>query len=234
MVTATIILCGNDMAAVYYKSRKEAGEKAYPSFTQLQGQPATVVSLDTDSLIIGAVLANNLKCPLQLYLASEIDVPGGLNVGSVNVSGGFSYSSELASSETDYYYQEFKGYIEDTKRSAFSSLNRELKDATVMRKDLLKRRNIVIVQDCLTSSVVLDSLVDYLKAIDYVNLYVCAPIISSELISHMKEISEYCYFAGTVDFFYGKDHYFEDNTVYERTAGIQLVNSFLKLWPAAQ
>ena len=37
----------------------------------------------------------------------------------------------------------------------------------------------------------------------------------------------------SVDFFYGKDHYFEDNAVYDRSAGINLVSSYLQLWPAS-
>lgn len=198
----------------------------------LRGQPLAVISLNTDSLVIGAMLSSALACPLQLYVASDIDVPGGLNVGSVNQSGGFSASSELSYGEVDYYNQEFRGYIEDAKRNAFSTLNRELKDQTVIRKDLLRGRSILIVDDCLTERTTLDSLMEFLKSIRYQNIYICAPIISAELISHVRQLSSYCYFAGTVDFFYGKDHYFEDNTVYERTAGIELVSNFLKLWPA--
>lgn len=219
------------MSAVYYKSRQEAGQKAIEAFAYLKGQPLTVVSLDTDSLVIGALLSSALNCPLQLYVTTDIDVPGNLNVGSVNQGGGFSYSSELSSGESDYYYQEFRGYIEDTKRSAFSNLNRELKGQTVIRKDLLKGRGIIIVDDCLTSRVTLDSFMEYLKSITYQNIYICAPIISSKLISHVRQLSEFSYFAGTVDFFYGKDHYFEDNSVYDRNAGIKLVSDFLKLWP---
>lgn len=221
------------MSAVYYKDRREAGEKAIQAFAHLQGIPLTVVSLNTDSLVIGAMLSSAFACPLQLYVTTNIDVPGNLNVGSVNQGGGFSYSSELSSGESDYYYQEFRGYIEDTKRSAFSNLNRELKGQTVIRKDLLHNRGIIVVDDCLTSSVTLDSFMEYLKAVSYQNLYICAPIISAKLISHIEELSEFNYFAGTVDFFYGKDHYFEDNSVYDRVTGIKLVSDFLKLWPAA-
>lgn len=220
------------MGAVYYKSRSKAGQKAVEAFAYLQGQPLTVVSLNTDSLVIGAMLSNALACPLQLYVTTDIDVPGNLNVGSVNQAGGFSYSSELSSGESDYYYQEFRGYIEDTKRSAFSNLNRELKGQTVIRKDLLKGRSIIIVDDCMTSRVTLDSFMEFLKSITYQHIYICTPIISEKLISHVRQLSEFSYFEGTVDFFYGKDHYFEDNSVYEHTAGIKLVSDFLKLWPS--
>ncbi len=219
------------MSVVYYKSRREAGEKAVEAFAHMRHLPASVVSLNTDSLVIGAMLSNSLACPLQLYVTADINIPGNLNIGSVNQAGGFSNSSELSSGESDYFYQEFRGYIEDTKRSAFSGLNRELQGETLIRKDLLKNRHIIIVDDCMTDRVTLDSFIEYLKSVSYHNLYVCTPIISTKLISHVRQISEFSYFAGTVDFFYGKDHYFEDNSVYDRTSGIKLVSEFLKLWP---
>ncbi len=226
-------LCGNAMAAVYYKSRVEAGERALEAFRQFAAEPLTVVSLSTDALVIGAELANALQCPLQLYLTADIDVPGGVRVGGVNQEGGFSYSSNMSSGESDYFYQEFRGYIEDAKRTAFSSMNRELQGQTVIRKDLLKGRSIIVVDDCMTTTVALDSFIDSLKPITYNKLYVCTPIISTQLVSHAQQVSDYVYFAGTVDFFYGKDHYFEDNTMYDRTTGIQVVSQFLNLWPAA-
>ena len=37
--------------------------------------------------------------------------------------------------------------------------------------------------------------------------------------------------ARDVDFFYGKDHYFEDNSTYNQSDGINLVSSYLQLWP---
>lgn len=219
------------MATVYYKNRQEAGEKAVAAFAHLAGEPLTVVSLNTDALTIGAYLANGLRCPLQLYLAASIDVPGGLRIGSVSQGGGFSYAGGLSNIEAEYYHQEFRGYIEDAKRAAFSGINRELGQQTVIRKDLLRGRSIIVVDDCLTDTTTLDSFIEFLKPVNYRKLYVCAPIIASPLISRIRQISDYCYFSGTVDHFYGKDHYFEDNTVWDRSSGIRLVSDFLKLWP---
>lgn len=221
------------MPAVYYQSRQEAGQKAVEAFMQFKDEPLTIVSLDTDALVIGAQLSQALNCPLQLYIAGTVDVPGGLHLGSVNVEGGFSYNSNLHGGEADYFYQEFHGYIEDAKRTAFSTLNRELGDNEVLRKDLLTNRSIVVVSDCLVDSSALDSFVAYLKSVSYHKMYICAPIVKAELISHLRQTGDYLYFAGDVDYFYGKDHYFEDNSVYDKNEGINLVSDYLRLWPHA-
>ncbi len=220
------------MSAVYYKSRIEAGQKAIEAFMRFKGEPLTVVSLNTDSLTIGAQLSQALSCPLQLFMAQNVDIPGDLNLGAVNTEGGFSYNSDLTSGETDYFYQEFHGYIEDAKRQAFSTINRELGSQVVIRKDLLRHRSIIIVTDCLTDVAPLDSLMSYLKSIAYNKIYICAPIVQADLIPHLRQISDYVYFNGDVDFFYGKDHYFEDNSVYNSQEGISIVSNYLKLWPA--
>lgn len=222
------------MASVYFKNRQQAAEQAIPAFAHLRGKPVAVVSLSTDSLTIGAMLANSLLCPLQLYLSADIEVPGGLLVGSVDDSGGFSYDSGLSHSEADYYYQQFRGYIDDAKRQAFSSISRELGTKTVIRKDLLRGCHIVVVDDCMADAAALNSFVNYLRPIAYQQLHVCSPIVATSIVSRIQQISGSYYFAGNVDFFYGKDHYFEDNTVWQRAQAIEIVSNTLKLWPPRQ
>jgi predicted phosphoribosyltransferase len=219
------------MPAVYYQSRQEAGQKAIEAFMQFKDQPLAIVSLDTDALVIGAQLSQAFSCPLQLFVATTVDVPGGVRLGSVNTEGGFSYNSNLSGGEADYFYQEFHGYIEDAKRTAFSTINREMGNSEVLRKDLLTGRNIIVVSDCLTDTAPLDSFLAYLKSVAYSKMYICAPIVKAELISHLRQVGDYVYFAGDVDYFYGKDHYFEDNSVYDKKEGINMVSSYLQLWP---
>lgn len=220
------------MGAVYYKSRIEAGSKAVQAFAQFKGQPLTILSLGTDALTIGAQLSQALVCPLQLFVTSTVTIPGDLTLGSINTEGGFSYGSEISRGEGDYLYQEFHGYIDDAKRTAFSTINRELGNSIVIRKDLLKNRSIIVVSDCLTDTSALDGFIEYLKSVRYNKLYICAPIVKAELLSHLRQVSDFLYFDGDIDFFRGADHYFEDNSVYNRTDGINLVSSYLKLWPA--
>lgn len=219
-------------SAVYFKSRREAGLLAAQAFSKYNGSETTVISLDTDSIIIAAAISQQVKCPLHLYLSEEISAPGGLSVGSVNQSGDFSYASNMSESETGYIYQEFHGYLDEAKRQTFSAMNRELRGKEVMRPELIRKRHLIVVADCMTSTVNLHSLIDYLKKISYKSFNVCVPIVSSDIVSDLKQLADEVYFTGTVDFFYGKDHYFEDNSVYERAWAIDTVSRCLSLWPA--
>src|SRR5690606_5308927 len=124
--------------------------------------------------------------------------------------GGFRYASDISTGHQDYFYQEFRGYIEETKRASFSSLNRELKGRETLRKDLLHVRHIFVVADCLQNLVPVTSFIASIKSVEYDAVIVCAPLIMSKDVTDIKQISPTSYFMGALDFFYGADHYFED------------------------
>lgn len=221
------------MSVVYFKNRVIAGQQAVQTLiTGPHPSPSAVVSLSTDALLVAFQLAEALHAPLHLYMSQDVVVPGGLNVGSVNQQGTFDYGSELGSGFADYYYQEFRGYIDDATRQNFSQLNRELGNREVLRKDLLRRRDIFLVIDCLETISALDSFLSFAKTFVIGKITVCAPLAMSKDMSHIQQISDAYFVAGTIDFFYGVDHYFEDNTVIPRDKGIDVVAKSLALWPA--
>lgn len=221
------------MAVVYFKNRVDAGQQiAQTLATSKQGNSAAVVSLSTDAALVAFQIAEYLHCPLHLYLSQDVVVPGGLHVGSVNQEGSFDYGSDLGNGYIDYYYQEFRGYIDDATRENFSELNRELGTREVLRKDLLRRRDIYLVIDCLETTTALDSFLNFAKTFEVNKIIVCAPLAMAQDMSHIQQISDKYFVTGTISFFYGVDHYFEDNTVIPRNQAIDVIAKTLALWPA--
>lgn len=222
------------MASVYYKNRIEAGKKIveFLALEKMYGDPAAIVSLNTNSLLVALQVAFVLKCPLHLYLSEGIKIPGNVQVGSVNQEGQFSYGSDLGAGYSDYYYQEFRNYIEDNKRDGFSKLNRELGGREVLRVDLLRKRTIYVVVDCLEQVTSLDSFLSYARTMSLSKVIVCAPLAMANDLSHLQQVSDKYFVEGVLDFFFGADHYFEDNTVIERNEAIEMVSRALATWPA--
>ena len=221
------------MSVVYFKNRVEAGQQAVKALiTGQASKQAAVVSLTTDALLVAFQVAEALHCPLHLYLSQQVVVPGGLSVGSINQDGSFNYGSDLGAGFSDYYYQEFRGYIEDSTRQNFSQLNHELGGKEVLRKDLLRGRDIYVVIDCLEATSALDSFLAFAKTFVIGHIIVCAPLAMSQDMSRIQQVSDKYFVAGTIDFFYGVDHYFEDNTVIPREKAIDVVSKTLALWPA--
>lgn len=221
------------MASVYYKNRVEAGKKIvdFVLLEKLHSDTASIVSLNTNSLLVALQLALHLKCPLHLYLSEGIKIPGNMQIGSVNQEGQFSYGSDLGAGYSDYYYQEFRNYIEDSKRDSFSKLNRELAGRNVMRTDLLHKRTVFIVIDCLEQTTALDSFLNFVRMMSLTRVVVCAPLAMANDMSHLQQISDKYFVEGVLDFFFGVDHYFEDNTVIERDQAIEMVSRALATWP---
>lgn len=219
------------MAAVYYKDRSEAGQKAAQSLLSKVSGKSSVVSLNTDSVLVAAQVAISLKCPLHLYLSQEVTVPGNLDIANVDQYGNMNYRSDLGSGFKDYYYQEFRSYIDEESRESFSSLNRELGDKEVLRKDLLENRNIFLTIDCLESISAIDSFVSSIKLITFNKLIVCAPIALANTMSDIQRLSNDYFTDGVIDFFFGADHYFQDNTVLSREDAVNKISRLLQLWP---
>lgn len=221
------------MSSVYYKNRAEAGKKVveFLALEKMYGDPAAIVSLNTNSLLVALQVAFVLKCPLHLYLSEGIKIPGNVQVGSVNQEGQFSYGSDLGAGYSDYYYQEFRNYIEDNKRDGFSKLNRELGGREVLRVDLLRKRTIYVVVDCLEQVTSLDSFLSYARTMSLNKVIVCAPLAMANDLSHLQQVSDKYFVEGVLDFFFGADHYFEDNTVIERNEAIEMVSNALATWP---
>jgi len=218
------------MASMYFKDRIEAGQKLLEQMNVYSANNA-VISISTTAALVANQIAQAMQCPLQLYLEEAITVPGGLDIGSVNQHGQFQYASDISAGHQEYFYQEFRGYIEESKRASFSNLNRELKGRETIRNDLLHNRDIYIVTDCLDSLVPVHSLVQSIKSVSYKSITLCSPIAMSKDTSEIKHMSDRSHILGLIDFFFGVDHYYEDNTVLPRENVIKVISDTLKLWP---
>jgi len=220
------------MASVYYKNRTEAGYKAAQELLKNgTTSNSTVISLTTDAAMVAVQLATALRCPLQLFLSKEVKVPGNFIVGSTNQEGTFGYRTDMGAGFDDYFYQEFRTYIEQGTRESFSQINQELSGKTVFRKDLMAKRDIYVVIDCLESVAPLDSFFESIKTVVFNKMVFCAPIAMSETMGHIQQKSDRYFVDGVIDFFFGVDHYFEDNSVIPREEVIDKISSSLKLWP---
>lgn len=221
------------MASVYFHDRREAGDHVYQAMIAQAGTaPVAVVALGTEATVTAAQVATLFRAPLHLFMSEEVSVPGNLVVGTVDSAGSYTPSYGMSSSDTEYWYSEFRGHIDQTRQQNFSSMNRKLGGRVLIRNDLLKDRVIIVVADALTDPSALSSLMTYLKPVTYKKLLVGVPIVTMPVYDYIKQIADFSYTPGIVDFFYGVDHYFEDNTTWKEDQAISLIQKSLATWPA--
>lgn len=221
------------MASVYFHDRVEAGKQIYQALHEhVSSVPSAVITLNSESATTAAQVASLLGAPLHLFMAEDISVPGNLVIGSVNNDGTFTSSYGMSEADSQYWYGEFRSYIDQTKQQTYSQMNREIGNRTIIRKDLLKDRSILVVADTLVNPSELTSLMAYLKPIKYNKLLIGVPIVTASVLDMIKLVSDFCYCPGIVDMFYGVDHYFEDNTMLNEENAINLIQKSLAAWPA--
>lgn len=221
------------MASVYYHDRLQAGKQIYQAMeAQVDGAPAAVITLDSESAITAAQVANLFRAPLHMFISEEVSIPGNLVIGTVNSTGSFTGSYGMSESESQYWYGEFRSHIDQARQQTFSGINRKLGGRAVIRKELLKNRVLIVVADALTDPSALTSLMTYLKPIAYTKLLIGIPIVTPQVYDVVKQLSTFNYCPGIVDYFYGVDHYFEDNTIWQEDKAINLIQQSLAAWPA--
>ncbi|MDR1033140.1 MAG: hypothetical protein LBL84_03995, partial [Candidatus Nomurabacteria bacterium] len=118
------------MGNVYFKDRKEAGERLAELLVgTYRYEDCAVVALSDGGVLVGEPIAESLHSVLTMVLTEDITLPGdNLVVGSASQNDVFSYNNQLAQSEIDEYTAEFHSYIEQERRVAHENINRLIGD----------------------------------------------------------------------------------------------------------
>ncbi len=200
---------------MYFASRMQAGQmlaaKIVPKY---KGSPCVVMALTDGGVIVGTQISQELDCLLMLLLGEEITLPRESDAfAGITSSGEFAYNSQLSSGEIDEYVTEYHGLIEQEKLSIMHELNRMTKKGSVISKELLKNKNVIIVSDGLPSAFELDLALSYLKTVRTKHLIFAIPIAGVKAIDRMHVTGDDIYCLSVVDDYINTDHYYDTRDV---------------------
>ena len=104
---------------MYFENRSQAGQQlASQLLDKYRYEDCAVLSLSAGGVLVGEQIAAQLHCPLMMLLTEKIDVPGeSTSFGAVAEGGQFTYNSAFSTGEVEAYTSEFRGYLDDKKRS---------------------------------------------------------------------------------------------------------------------
>ena len=171
---------------MYFKSRVEAGQKLAAELGKYRYENCAVVALSDGGVIVGAQIAAALHCVLTMLLIEPIELPGEHDpVAGINQDGGFTYNNMYSTGQLEEFVSEYYGYIEQAKRQKLHEMNRLLGQGGLIRRDLLRGHNIILVSDGLNSGFSLDVASDYLKPIRAERLIMVTPIASIPAVDRM-------------------------------------------------
>ncbi len=199
---------------MYFKSRAEAGRKLAAELSLYANQNTAVVALNEGGVIVGAQIAIAVHANLMLMASTRIELPREPKaIGGMTTTGSFIYNPELGEGERDEMAIEYHNYIDQQRLEKFHELNTLVGKSGMVKRDLLKRRVIILVADGMPDGFLLDMAADFLKPVVIKKLVLAVPIASVSAVDRMHLLGDELHVLSVPENYMNTDHYYEDNDI---------------------
>lgn len=217
---------------MYFASRAQAGKLlAAQLLPKYRYEDCAVVALNDGGVVVGAQIAMQLHCVMNLLLYEEITLPMEPEaISGIAHNGAYVYNSAYAPAEADELTGEYYQYIEQQKMEKMSSMQRLLGNGGVVRKDLLRGHVIILVADALRTPFGLELAAEYLKPIEYTKLVVATPLASVAAVDRMHVLADDLCCLSVVESALETDHYYDQNDVPGREKVVEIIEKIILNW----
>jgi predicted phosphoribosyltransferase len=217
---------------MYFASRLQAGRMlASQLMPRYRYENCAVVALSDGGVMVGAQIAMQLHTVLTMLLTAEINLPQEpVALAGISQDGSFSYNEHYAPGEIEEMVGEYYQYIEQEKLSKMQDMQRLVGEGGLIRKDLLKGRNIILVSDGLKSAFTLDVAIQYLKPVAYEKLIVATPLASIEAVDRMHILADEIYCLSVVADYMDTPHYYDKQDVPAHDTVIETIEKIILNW----
>ena len=217
---------------MYFSSRAQAGRmlaaKLVPKYRY---ENCVVVAMDLGGVNVGAQLAVQLHCPINLLMSEEISLPRELSaIGSIAQDGTFTYNKDLSQGQLDEMEAEYRGYIEQQKLEKLHSMHELLGSGGTIRKDLLRGRYIILVTDGLNNPHKLDIVVQYLKPVSTEGIVIATPLASIPAVDYMHVLADDIYCLSVIENYMDTPHYYDQDDVPDKKRVIDIIEKIVLYW----
>jgi putative phosphoribosyl transferase len=217
---------------MYFKSRVDAGQKlAEQIAVKYQGQKCAVVALSDGGVMVGTQIAIKLHCVLTMLLSASIDLPREPEaVAGINQDGSFSYNSAYSPGELEELIGEYHSYIEQEKVQRMQDMQRLLGHKGLIRRDLLRDHNVILVADGLNNGFSLDIATEFLKPIHLKRLIVATPLASVKAVDRMHILADEIFCLSVIEDYIFTDHYYDTQDVPPHDKVVKTIEQIVAHW----
>ncbi len=217
---------------MYFPNRTEAGILLAEKLAEVyEGKPCSVVALSEGGVVVGLQVAKRLKCMLSLLLVEPIELPGEIDaIGAISENGTFSYSKMYAPGEIEELMFDFRGFVEDEKRTKLSELHKLVGSGNNMRLELLKQKNIILISDGFSTGYSLDIALEVLKPVAMKSLSAASPIMSPVAVDRIRVLCDRMFYLSIAENYLATNHYYDVNNVPPREEVVKIVQELVDSW----
>jgi len=217
---------------MYFASRLQAGRMlAAQLVKKYRFEDCAVVCLSDGGVMVGAQIASELHTILTMLLTAEINLPMEPEaIGGVSQDGSFSYNPYYFPGEVDELTAEYYQLIEQEKLSKIHDMQQLIGEGGLIRRDLLRGRDIIIVSDGLKSAFTLDIAMQYLKPVAIKKIIVATPLASLKTVDRMHILADEIYCLSVVEDYIDTDHYYDTQDVPSHDKVIEIIEKIILNW----
>ncbi len=216
---------------MYFKSRADAGRQLAKQLTNYAKQNIAVVALNEGGVIVGAQIAMAVHANLMLLATTQIQLPREpKSIGGMTIAGTLVYNPDMAEGEREEMMVEYHNYIDQQRMEKFHELNTLVGKGGTIRRDLLKRRVVVVVADGLPDGFLLDMAADFLKPVNIQKLVMAVPIASVQAVDRMHILGDELHVLTVPENYINTDHYYDDNKIPDQDGLFKVMQNISLEW----
>lgn len=217
---------------MYFKSRTDAAQQlAKVIVPKYRYENCAVVALSDGGVVIASNLAAQLHCVLMMLLTEQITLPGEKTpVGTIDQSGIFTYNGMFSAGQLEAFESEYRNYIEQQKLEKMHNMNGLLGSGGIIKPELLRYHNVILVSDGLTNGLSLDAAAAYLKPYKLERLIVATPLASVAAVDRMHLLADEIVCLSVLDNFMDINHYYQDNTLPPHETIVRSIKDIILNW----
>ncbi len=216
----------------YFASRTQAGRMLASQLSpKYKGEDSVIIALSDGGVMVGAQIAMQLRCAITMLLADEIELPRELvAIAGITQDGSFTYNKAYSPGEIDELVMEYHGLIEQEKLAKLHEMHRLMRSGSLIRPDLIKNHNVIIVSDGLSSGFSIDLALEYLKPIAIKKLVIATPLASVPAVDRMHILADDIFCLNVLENYISTDHYFDTQDIPDHDLVVETIGQIVKNW----
>ncbi len=217
---------------MYFSSRFQAGRMlASKLVDKYRYENCVVIALNEGGVIVGAQIAKELHCVINLLLSEPIELPREpIAIGGITAEGNFIFNPQYNESQIKDIESEYRGVIEEKKLEKISKLNKLLGPNDLIDRKFVKGHNVILVSDGLKSSFELQLALEYLKPINIDRLIIASPLAGVNVVDWMHLNADEICCLSVIEELTDTSHYYDNNDMPTREKIIMIIKEIILNW----
>lgn len=217
---------------MYFKSRAQAGKLLSAQIARkYEGRDCAVIALSDGAVMVGAQIAAPLRCVITMLLTEAINLPReDVAVAGMNQDGSVTYNNYYSPGQIEEFVSEYHNLIEEQKIGKMQNMNQLLGKGGLIKKDLIRDHNIILVSDGLASGFSLDVAAEFLKPIRIKKLIVATPFASVSAVDRMHILADEIFCLSVIEDYISTDHYYEVQDTPDHSKVVGIIEQIVGGW----